>query len=178
MRKNFDKIVAMAKTPITEQPPIKRRHVGPFVMGYVEAAMIDTKSDDWFGDGLALSNDYNLFDLTERTMAQMIRDCCSFYWQNRDVLEKLIVVDGVKQSEIGACFWRSRNTLPGGFADQDWNTGWVDLNQSAIGCGPFRIWDTGQGQVDGITGEMVYNRETGQCDLFFYRGTYEPGETL
>jgi hypothetical protein len=102
MFKYYDQTVAFA-----ERDRLSRTDVHPFVAGYIDAVL-----EDWpFHD---------IESITERTYAQMIRDCGYFFWQGKDYIGEQGFLYGIPYEAMGAAFWHSRQGHFGSFDMQDW----------------------------------------------------------
>lgn len=93
--------------PFDQRATLPRPPPHDFVKGYILAVL-----EDW---------PFNIVnDISERTYAQMIRDCGYFFWVNRDAIGEQSFLYGISMELMGACFWKSRQGKFGGIEWQDW----------------------------------------------------------
>lgn len=121
--------------PFDERPSVDRRNLGPFVRGYVERMLEDFPF-------------YDLSDIDEPTLQQIVRDCVGFYWRNRKILEDPFT--DYDENEIGACFYASRNALRGGFMTHYRIDGFRTFYVSAVLFGPLEVEITDTNQLSAI----------------------------
>lgn len=129
-----------------ERVPVDRTRLGPFVDGYIEAAL--WSSHDAFDDSIEfLDEKYDTGDIEEATLLQMVRDCVAFYWRCRAILEDCYERGDISQAEAGHCFWLSRNGHGAGFFDKGHQQHWDILQNNARGFGEFDLWVNEDNQV-------------------------------
>lgn len=114
----LNKLLEMSLTPMAEQPPIDRDELGPMVEGYC-SEMLTTCG----------YSDYGISDISERLLAQMIRDCVYFYNFNRTILDPLYKLKEYSDRKCGKDFWRERNNLGRGFTNRGFEDFWDELAQ-------------------------------------------------
>ena len=145
-RKRLAKVASQHQSSKTYKP-IERDKLGAFVNGHV-AAMLETTNGDWFGDGQPFNKRFTKHTISERTLAQSIRDCLQFYWRYRAILEMLYSTTELGEYDAGYRFWKSRNHHKGGFDDNDsWDKAWDILHNGSIGFGPKHLTER-NGEVD------------------------------
>lgn len=120
--------------------PINRNKLGKFVNAYITCALWSTPEDSVFGDGSMLDSKYTKYNISEPTLAQMIRDCVHFYWRNRVDLEEVYSIGTYTESDAGHDFWLSRNGHGAGFFDRGFDDVWDRLQASAKGFGTVDLW--------------------------------------
>jgi hypothetical protein len=116
--------------PFEDRPTIPRNKLGPFINGYINGMRNTSRKR---------LGDWDKWDLDENLLAQIIRDCASFYWRNRVELELIWGPDEDKHwSKIcGECFWLSRQGREG-FSEQGFQAVWDKLHHDARnGFGKF-----------------------------------------
>lgn len=115
---------------------IDRGKLGPFIEGYIEA-ILDTNYETWDDEGTFGSLGYSISDISERTLASMVRDCLWYDRRYGSVLEQV----PIPSRRLGTMFWNSRNQYLGGFlsSELDWDISLDVLHFGAVGFGPFRL---------------------------------------
>lgn len=144
-----ERLAQAAKGGKSFDVPIDRNRLGGFINGYVKAAL-ETDNNDFFGDGKPFDVSYSIHSISERTMAQMIRDCLNYYWRSKTILEEAMSFSGMTLFQAGYCFWKSRNRDFGGYedyAEDSWDDKLDALHRGAVAFGPFKLTIT-EGEVD------------------------------
>lgn len=100
---------------------MRRSH---FVKAYIQTALWSTNDESTPSGGEPLENNYTVESLSDKTRANMVRDCDKFC----DILEGLckFVPDFDpygSESRAGHDFWLTRNHHGAGFWDGDWPPG-------------------------------------------------------
>lgn len=123
-----------SSTPLDERPALDRATLGPFVGGYVKAALKPFPNS-------------TIEDISEGALQQIVRDCVAFYWRNRLFLEPAWddPFSDYTEFRTGRDFFLSRNgrrafinrTDP--FDESDDSVMWDALEASAIGFGPAHL---------------------------------------
>lgn len=163
------KLTEMVKPPMlvydkklgtwVERQKIDRTNLGPMVEGYIECALWAETCGDFFSDKSYSDLGFDVTDITERCLAQMIRDCVHFANQND---WNLIMHLGSKfnknpkytERNFGHDFWLSRNGHGAGFFDhkkpQSDNdpTIWDVFQLNAVKTGPCELYLTEWGEID------------------------------
>lgn len=132
----LNKLIEMSRTPIMMQPPIDRDELGPMVTGYCTEML----KSCGFKDSL-------IADVSERLLAQMIRDCVYFYQFNRNILDPLYTLKEYSDKKCGIHFWRQRHNLPDAFTNQGFEEHWDTLAQS---CKRFAPIDADIYEINGV----------------------------
>lgn len=99
-----------------------------FLFAYANAAFTLSK----LSDNSEEESKYNIVNLSKKTMIAGIKDCSSFYKQNKTKIEG-------RESEAGNDFWLTRNGHGAGFWDGDWEHG-EELTKSAHSYGEFELY--------------------------------------
>lgn len=134
-----------------DTPLINRNKLDPMVEGYIDCALWSTTADPFSeNDASLLERDQTKYTIEEATLAQMIRDCVQFYWNNRIDLEAIYETSNYyKQGNAGHDFWLSRNRHGAGFFDRGNDDVWDRLQESAQSFGPVDL-QLDKGEVGSI----------------------------
>ena len=118
--------------PWDERPKIPRNKMGPFINGCIDAMRLTTKKR---------LGDWDKYDMDEAVLAQIIRDCASFYWQAREDLTQLWGEEEnpSMQYTCGSDFWFSRQGKDElGYLTEGFDEVWERLhNRAKYGYGKF-----------------------------------------
>lgn len=120
----LNKLIKMSRTQITGQSPINRSQLGPMVGAYV-FEMFDT-----CGFKRAV-----IENVSERFLAQMIRDNVYFYHRARHILDPLYVAKQYSDAACGRDLWRGVNNLKDSFSNRGFEAHWDGLQEL---CKRFR----------------------------------------
>lgn len=120
----LNKLIEMSRTPLAGQPPINRSQLGPMVGAYV-FEMFTT-----CGFKRAVVE-----NVSERFLAQIIRDNVYFYNRARHILDALYIAKEYSDSICGKDLWRGVNNLSDSFSNRGFEDHWDELQEL---CKRFR----------------------------------------
>jgi hypothetical protein len=119
-----------------DRPKLERMLIHPMVHGYVDAVLAEQPFK-------------TIEDITERTYAQLIRDCGAFYIIRKKEIEELAWFNPTQVLyELGQRFWLSRQLHFDGFDFQSHPHAEVLHNTAWRGFCPVWIVEDEQGQLD------------------------------
>ena len=84
-----------------------------FAMDYIVCALWSSSDDD----GIPLDSNFDITDLNELSLKEMVADCNRFETENSDLLND--TPDDYDMGQAGHDFWLTRNGHGAGFWDRD-----------------------------------------------------------
>jgi hypothetical protein len=114
-----------------------------FITAYAVAALWSTNDESNPQGGDPLDDNYNIVDIADATLQQMIDDCKKFREENKDLLE----LSGLSDEYAGHDFWLTRCGHGAGFWDRGSEDVFDQLTEACKKWGEIDLYVGDDGKI-------------------------------